>query len=135
MEKLVRLSSWCADCKLLPYQVVSELSPRLWPKPCNAGQQNDIALCNVSNIMEMGALHVSLSQYYRKQSLNFRYWESSIKLGYIYTWIYCWCLFHHHHHVPEGLGVLSCSLILKMKLISSPLPWSSRFPSSFWSIL
>ena len=41
----------------------------------------------------------------------------------------------HHHHVPEGLGVLSCSLILKMKLVPPPLPWSSRMPSSFWSIL
>ena len=42
---------------------------------------------------------------------------------------------HHHHHVPEGLGVLSCSLILKMKLVPPPLPWSSRVPSSFRSIL
>ena len=42
---------------------------------------------------------------------------------------------HHHHHVPEGLGVLSCSLILNMKLVPPPLPWSSRVPSSFWSIL
>jgi len=25
--------------------------------------------------------------------------------------------FHHHHHVPEGLGILACSLILKMKLV------------------
>ena len=33
---------------------------------------------------------------------------------------------HHHHHVPEGLGVLSCSLILKMKLVPPSLPWSSR---------
>ena len=24
---------------------------------------------------------------------------------------------HHHHHVPEGLGMLSSSLILKMKLV------------------
>ena len=45
--------------------------------------------------------------------------------------------FHHHHHrhVPEGLAVLSCSLILNMKLVPPPLPWSSRVPSSFWSIL
>ena len=43
--------------------------------------------------------------------------------------------YHHCHHVPEGLGVLSCSLILKMKLVPPPLPWSSRVPSSFWSIL
>ena len=42
---------------------------------------------------------------------------------------------HHHHHVPEGLGMLSCSLILKMKLVPPPLPWSSRVPSSFRSIL
>ena len=42
---------------------------------------------------------------------------------------------HYHHHVPEGLGVLSCSLILKMKLVPPPLPWSSRVLSSFWSIL
>ena len=41
---------------------------------------------------------------------------------------------HHHHHVPEELGVLSCSLILKMKLVPPPLPWSFRVPSSFWSI-
>ena len=39
--------------------------------------------------------------------------------------------FYHHHHVPERLGVLSCSLILKMKLVPPPLPWSSRVPSSF----
>ena len=40
---------------------------------------------------------------------------------------------HHHHHgdVPEGLGVLSCSLILKMKLVPPSLPRSSRVPSSF----
>lgn len=63
MKKLVRLSSWCAGCNLLPYQVVSEISPRLLPKPCNAGPHNDIALRNVTNIMEMGALHVSHSQY------------------------------------------------------------------------
>ena len=37
---------------------------------------------------------------------------------------------HHHHHVSEGLGMLSCSLIL-MKLVPPPLPWSSRVPSSF----
>ena len=43
--------------------------------------------------------------------------------------------FHHHHHVPEGLEVLSCSLILKMKLVPPPPPWSSRVPSSFRSIL
>ena len=24
---------------------------------------------------------------------------------------------HHHHHVREGLGVFSCSLVLKMKLV------------------
>ena len=42
---------------------------------------------------------------------------------------------HHHHHVPEGLGVLSCSLILKMKLVPPSLPWSSCVSSSFWSIL
>ena len=40
-----------------------------------------------------------------------------------------------HHHVPEGLGVLSCSLILKMKLVPPPLSWSFRVPSSFPSIL
>jgi hypothetical protein len=32
---------------------------------------------------------------------------------------------HHHHHVPEGLGMLSCSLILKMKLVPPSLPRSS----------
>ena len=42
---------------------------------------------------------------------------------------------HHHHHVPEGLGVLYCSLILKMKLVPPPLPWSFHVPSSFWPIL
>ena len=42
---------------------------------------------------------------------------------------------HHHHHVPEGLAVLSCSLILKMKLVPPPLPLSSRVPSSFRSVL
>ena len=41
----------------------------------------------------------------------------------------------HHHHVPEGLAVLSCSLILKMKLVPPPLPPSSRVPSSCRSIL
>ena len=24
-------------------------------------------------------------------------------------------MYHHHHHVPEGLGMLSCSLILKIR--------------------
>jgi hypothetical protein len=42
---------------------------------------------------------------------------------------------HHHHHVHEGLGMLSCSLILKMKLVPPSLPRSSYVPSSFRSIL
>ena len=42
---------------------------------------------------------------------------------------------HHHHHVPEGLGMLSCSLILKMKLVPPSLPQSSYVSSSFWFIL
>ena len=42
---------------------------------------------------------------------------------------------HHHHHVPEGLGMLSCSLILKMKLVPPSLPRSSYVSSSFWFIL
>ena len=37
----------------------------------------------------------------------------------------------HHHHVPEGLGMLSCSLILKMKLVPPSLPRSSYVSSSF----
>ena len=37
----------------------------------------------------------------------------------------------HHHHVPEGLGMLSCSLILKMKLVPPSLPMSSYVSSSF----
>jgi len=32
---------------------------------------------------------------------------------------------HHHHHVPEGLGMLAYSLILKMKLVPPSLPRSS----------
>ena len=40
----------------------------------------------------------------------------------------------HHHHVPEGLGMLSCSLILKMKLVPPSLPRSSYVSSSFWFI-
>ena len=44
-------------------------------------------------------------------------------------------IFHHHHHVPEGLGMLSCSLILKMKLVPPSLPRSSYDSSSFWFIL
>ena len=63
---------------------------------------------------------------------------------YVLTWYtalkcnqpkFLYLIFHHRHHVPEGLGVLSCSLILKMKLVPPPLPWSPRVPSSFWSIL
>ena len=42
---------------------------------------------------------------------------------------------HHHHHLPEGLGMLSCSLILKMKLVPPSLPQSSYVSSSFWFIL
>ena len=42
---------------------------------------------------------------------------------------------HHHRHVPEGLGMLSCSLILKMKLVPPFLPRSSYVSSSFWFIL
>ena len=44
---------------------------------------------------------------------------------------YCKRHHHHHHHVPEGLGMLSCSLILKMKLVPPSLPRSSYVPSSF----
>jgi hypothetical protein len=42
---------------------------------------------------------------------------------------------HHHHHVHEGLGVLACFLILKMKLVPPSLPRSSYVSSSFRSIL
>jgi hypothetical protein len=42
---------------------------------------------------------------------------------------------HHHHHVHEELGVLSCSLILKVKLVPPSLPRSSYVSLSFWSIL
>ena len=42
---------------------------------------------------------------------------------------------HHHHHVPEGLDMLSCSLILQMKLVPPSLPRSSYVSSSFWFIL
>jgi hypothetical protein len=41
-------------------------------------------------------------------------------------------LYHHHHHVPEGLGMLACSLILKMKLVPPSLPRSSYDSSSVW---
>ena len=51
--------------------------------------------------------------------------------GFLYAVLY----HHYHHHVPEVLGVLSCSLILKMKLVPPPLPWSSRVPLSVWSIV
>ena len=51
--------------------------------------------------------------------------------SYIYIYIY-----HHHHHlVPEGLGILACSLILKMKLVPPSLPRSSYVSSSVWFIL
>ena len=44
--------------------------------------------------------------------------------------------FHiHYHHVPEGLGMLSCSLILKMKLVPPSLSRSSYVSSSFCFIL
>ena len=85
--------------------------------------------------------------YERKicQSSMKEHFEHSIKLGYV-PFISCseftsleglllTLHHHHHHHVPEGLGVLSCSLTLKMKLVPPPLPWSSRVPSSFWFIL
>ena len=42
---------------------------------------------------------------------------------------------YHHHHVPEGLGMLACSLILKMKLVPPSLPRSSYVSSSVWFIL
>ena len=44
-------------------------------------------------------------------------------------------IMHHHHHVPEWLGMLSSSLILKMKLVPPSLPRSSYVSSSFWFIL
>ena len=42
---------------------------------------------------------------------------------------------HHHHHVHEVLVHVSCSLILKMKLVPPSLPRSSYVSSSFWFIL
>ena len=42
---------------------------------------------------------------------------------------------NRHHDVPEVLGMLSCSLNLKMQLVSPPLPRSSYVPSSFRFIL
>ena len=59
-------------------------------------------------------------------------------------WVYFFCIMslmnvephhHHHHHVPEGLGMLACSLILKMKLVPPSLPRSSYVSSCFWFIL
>ena len=44
-------------------------------------------------------------------------------------------LIYYHHHVPEGLGMLACSLILKMQLVPPSLPRSSYVSSSFWFIL
>ena len=41
---------------------------------------------------------------------------------------------HHHHHVPEGLGMLACSLILQMKLVPPSLPRSSYVSSSVWFV-
>ena len=42
---------------------------------------------------------------------------------------------HHHHHVPSWrVRCVSCSLILKMKLVPPSLPRSSYVPSSFWFI-
>ena len=43
--------------------------------------------------------------------------------------------YHHYHHVPERLGMLACSLILKMKLVPPSLPRSSYVSSSVWFIL
>ena len=40
----------------------------------------------------------------------------------------------HHHHVLEGLGMLACSLILKMKLVPPSLPRSSYVSSSVWFV-
>ena len=43
-------------------------------------------------------------------------------------WYFTWrpiYIFDHHHHVLEVLGILSCSLILKMKLVPPSLPRSS----------
>ena len=43
----------------------------------------------------------------------------------------CMCMYiYHHHHVLEGLGMLACSLILKMKLVPPSLPRSSYVSSS-----
>ena len=42
---------------------------------------------------------------------------------------------HHHHHVPEGLGMLACSLIPKMKLVPPSLPRSSYVSSSVCKLL
>ena len=41
---------------------------------------------------------------------------------------------YHHHHVLEGLGMLACSLILKMKLVPPSLPRSSYVSSSVWFV-
>ena len=51
---------------------------------------------------------------------------------YIYIYIY---IYIYHNHAPEGLGMLSCSLILKMKLVPPSLPRSSYVSSSFWFTL
>ena len=56
----------------------------------------------------------------------------SAKLCFTVLYYYC---HHHHHHVPEGLGMLACSLILKMKLVPLSLPPSSYVSSSVWFIL
>ena len=49
-----------------------------------------------------------------------------IKSSYIHTYIQPHTYHHHHHHhnVPEGLGMLSCSLILKMNFVPPSLPRS-----------
>ena len=47
--------------------------------------------------------------------------------GHLWQWFVI-----YHHHFPEALGMLSCSLILKMKLVRPSLPQSSYVSSSFW---
>ena len=57
-----------------------------------------------------------------------------VKIICTYMLIYIYIYHHHHHHVLEGLGMLACSLILKMKLVPPPLPRSSYVSSSVWFV-
>jgi hypothetical protein len=137
--KLIKfLCSWCLPGTLFLSSFLS-----YWPYYCCANTMNyEVSYYAIFYMLRffVSKDYHSLRSEINDQSLNWCQWPviyvAAIKTSKSLCWIrISYNTVNHHHHVHEGLGVLSCSLILSVKLVPPSLPRSSYVPSCFWSIL